>query len=282
MSLFDPSFYIDLGSDFTMNSLRRYENKLKTGKCLACNDGTTEFASKSRRTKDRLAGGLSELLSDGKYTYQDGANPKSKFTLQGNVTLIMNLTSESYQHNKNTLFGTTFSERLLPVHHRLTREEKDMWLEKSGEARSLRFEERITIDDICTEVTIPKKYFEKIRVLSRRFSYPTLKTQIGCQDLVTATLCAHAALNNRDEIHDDDFTFLKMIEPYLTDPFSPNEGKIVEYYDHGLSYRQICRKLGKTEHYLGQVQRVIDRAALRGVIVKRVKNLESSSTKKGG
>jgi len=263
-----------------MNSLQRYQNEIKNGRCLLCNDGTTEFASKTRRVKDRLVGGLSELISDGKYTYQDGAY--TKFTLQGNVTLIMNLTSESYQHNKNTLLATTFSERLLQVHHRLTREEKNMWLEKSRKTKSLRYEEKITIDDICLEVSITKKYLERIRAFSRRFSYPTLKTQIGCQDLVTATLCAHAALNNRDEICDDDFTFLRMVEPYLTDPFSSNEGKIVEYYDRGLSYRRICRKLGKTGNYLGQVQRVVDRAALRGVIVKRVKDRGSSLTKKGG
>jgi hypothetical protein len=71
MSIFSEEFWIDLRSDFTMNSLRRYKDELKTGKCLFVNDGTTLFASKGQRTKDRLVGGLGELIADEVYTYQD-------------------------------------------------------------------------------------------------------------------------------------------------------------------------------------------------------------------
>ena len=267
MRIFDPSFYIDLGSDFTMNSLKRYKIKLKNNRCLLCNDGTILFSSKSQRVKNRLVGGLAELISDGKYTYQDGAF--TKFTLEGNITLIMNMTSQSYQNNKYRYFSTTFSERILQIHHRLTREEKDTWLIKADKTKNLRYDEKITINDICTNVTIPEKYYNRIRRYARRFSYPTLKTQIGCQDLVIATLLAHASLNNRSKVCNDDFVFLRMIEPYLTNPFSPNNGKILEYYDQGLSYRQICRKLGKKKSYVGQVQDVLKIANLRGVITKR-------------
>ena len=71
MSLFDPSFYLNLGSDFTMNSLQRYQKELKSNRCLLCNDGTILLSSKSPRTKNRLVGGLAELISDGRYKYQD-------------------------------------------------------------------------------------------------------------------------------------------------------------------------------------------------------------------
>ena len=71
MKIFSKEFWIDLKSDFTMNALKRYKQELKSGKCLFVNDGTTLLASKSKRTKDRLVGGLSELISDRSYTYQD-------------------------------------------------------------------------------------------------------------------------------------------------------------------------------------------------------------------
>jgi hypothetical protein len=111
-------------SDFTMPSLRRLKYDIESGKCLFVNDGTTLLASKSQRTKDRLVGGLSELLSDGSYTYRDFGR---KFTLEGNVTMIVNITSEAYQSYKDRLFGLTFSERFLTVHYVLTEAEKEEW-----------------------------------------------------------------------------------------------------------------------------------------------------------
>jgi len=104
-----------------MNSLSRYRKLLENGKAIFVNDGTTLFSSKSQRAKDRLVGGLSELLADEAYTYQDW---NDKFTLEGKVTMILNITSESYQNEKNRLFGLTFSERFLTVHTVLTEAEK--------------------------------------------------------------------------------------------------------------------------------------------------------------
>ena len=110
MDIFDQDFWMSVQSDFTLHALRRYRKKLLEGKCLFVNDGTTLFASKSQRAKDRLVGGLSELLADEKYVYQDFG---TKFSLEGRITLVMNMTSEAYLNYKDRLFGLTFSERLL-------------------------------------------------------------------------------------------------------------------------------------------------------------------------
>lgn len=107
MNIFNNEFYIDLRSDFTINALLKYNRELAKGKCLFVNDGTTLLASKSQRTKERLVGGLSELLSDKKYTYEDFCE---KTTLQGQATLIMNMTSEAFQNYKDRLlFELTLS-----------------------------------------------------------------------------------------------------------------------------------------------------------------------------
>jgi hypothetical protein len=110
-----------------MNSLIRYKRDIEIGKCLFVNDGTTLLASKSHRTKQRLLGGLSELLSDKAYTYQDF---REVSPLKGQVTMIMNITSEAYENYKDRLFGLTFSERFLTVHYVMTKQEKDAWVEQ--------------------------------------------------------------------------------------------------------------------------------------------------------
>jgi hypothetical protein len=262
MDIFDEEFWINLKSDFTMNSLRRYRDDLKEGKCLLVNDGTTLFASKAQRTKDRLVGGLSELLSDEAYTYQDFGQ---KFTLKGKVTVIMNITSEAFQNYKDRLFGLTFSERFLTLHHVLTKQEKDEWVKKEEIAKKMQFGSDISLDDIETDVTIPRKYLPLIRYFAQEYSYISLRTQIGCQDLIKGTLKAHASLNGRNEVCRDDLEFVQMIKDYLVNPFSPYEGLIVKYKSQGFSVRDICKKLGKS-NYMGQVQRVIQKSRLRGIL----------------
>ena len=87
--VFNKEFWIDLRSDFTVNSLRRYKRRLPLGICFLVNDATLLLASKIQRFKDRIINGFSELLSDGKYVYQ---NFREKFTLEGSVTTIWNIT----------------------------------------------------------------------------------------------------------------------------------------------------------------------------------------------
>ncbi len=136
MKVFSKEFWIDLRSDFTMNSLSRYRTDLAEGKCLFVNDGTTLLASKSQRTKNRLVGGLSELLSDGSYTYEDFGG---KFSLQGKVTMVINMTSEVYQNYKDRLLGLTYSERLLTVHKVLSKQEKEAWVKQEEIAKKMRY-----------------------------------------------------------------------------------------------------------------------------------------------
>ena len=262
MRIFDQEFWIDMYSDFTMNSLRRYSQELKNGKCLLVNDGTTLLASKAQRTKDRLVGGLSELFADGRYTYQDF---QQKFTLIGKVTMVLNITSEAYRNYKDRLFGLTFSERFCTAHHRLTISEQSEWNAKKEASKRMSYDDTISIDDIETHTQIPKKYYGTIEHLARDFSYASLKSRIGCQDLIKATLAAHAALNKRREVCRDDLQFVEMIQRYLVDPFSPYEGRIVKYRAEGLSFREIARKIGKP-NYLQQIQRVIKKAELRGIL----------------
>lgn len=129
MKILDKEFWLNLQSDFSMNSLRRYKKKLKKNRCLFVNDGTTLFASKAHRFKDRLVGGLSELLADETYVYQDF---RKRWKLSGQVTLVMNITSESYKNYKDRLLGLTFTERLLTIHHVLSEQEKRAWVFKGG------------------------------------------------------------------------------------------------------------------------------------------------------
>ena len=269
MKIFNDDFWINLRSDFTIHSLERYKTKLKQNVCLNINDATLLFASKAQRTKDRLVGALSELLSDASYTYQDF---NRKFDLKGWISLIMNMTSESYQNYKDRLFGLTFQERVLTVHSILKEEEILFWTARQEETAKIHYNGKITLADIELKINrIPSEYLETIQHQAREFSYLSLKGYIGCQDTIKGILRAHAALNKRHDICNDDLMLLSMIKPHLTNPFSPNEGKIVKYAAQGLSYRNICALIGKDKNYVRYVYSVVEKARLRGIIPIHVK-----------
>jgi len=262
MSILSPDFWIDLRSDFTMNALRRYKEAFLLGVCLFANDVTAWLSSKAQRTKDRAIGGLSELMSDGKYIYQDF---RQIFELIGKVTMVLNITSEAFQNNKDRLFGSTFSERFLTVHYVMTQKEKEEWVEKEEVAKSIHFGKVIGVSDIATEVQIPPEYLMFIEHLAKEFSYASLNSPISCQDLIKATMRAHAALNKRSQVCVDDLVFVKRIQPYLMNPFSPFDGRIVRLRAQGFSIDEICKAIGKG-NYRRHVQRVIKKAELRGIL----------------
>ena len=263
MKISDPKFRLDLQSDFTLNSLRRYKNKLERSACLFVNDATTLFASKAKRFKDRLLGALSALLADEIYIYQDF---RKKFTLAGKITLVMNMTSEAYQNYKDRLLGLTFTERVLTVHHFLSKPEMDAWVKKEQKTMKMRFTPTITIDDIETDIQeIPSHYLKLIRIHAREFSYLSMRSFVGCQDTIKAIMRAHAALNKRNYVCEDDLYVVTLIKPYLINPFSRCEGQIVKLRAQGLSYREIEEKIGK-RNYLRQIQRVVKKAQIRGIL----------------
>jgi hypothetical protein len=203
--IFSDDFWINLRSDFTIHSLERYKKQLRDNRSLLINDATTLLASKAQRTKDRLIGGLSELLADEAYTYQDF---NRKFVLKGWTTLVMNITAESYQNYKDRLLGLTFLERVVTLYHCLTKQEMIAWIAKQDESAKISFDRKITISDIELKVKrIPTEYFELIQQQAQEFSYISLRGFIGCQDSIKGIVRAHASLNKRKEFCADFFYF---------------------------------------------------------------------------
>jgi hypothetical protein len=97
----------------------------------------------------------------------------------------------------------------------------------------MRQDEKIGIEDISKCVEIPSKCISLIRHFAKDFSYASLSSPVSSQDLIKATLRAHASLNKRDKVCMDDLRFVLMLRPYLTNPFSPYEGKIVRLRAQG-------------------------------------------------
>ena len=265
MMIFDKIFWLDIRSDFTTHSLQKYRDIIRNNVCIVVNDGTILLASLTKRQKNRLFGALAELFSDGRYVNQNFKG--IVVDLEGQVTLIFNLTSEAFKNYKDRMLGLTFLERGVTVHFVLSEHEKKIWVRKQEKTKGMKFCRKIKLDDIETDVEeIPSIYLSWIELQAKKWSHLSLRSFIGCQDVIKAIVRAHAALNNRKHLCLDDLYFVCLVRPYLINPFNPLEGRIVRLKAQGLSNAEICRRLGKTRGYSTQIERVSEKARLRGIL----------------
>ena len=262
--IFSKNRYLDLGSDFTIHSLHgRYRERGMDRKCLMINDATLLFASKKANTKDRLVNALAELLSESKYVYGDRVNPK--LTIEARISVIMNMTLESYNKYQSTLIGSTFLERFLTLFYSMPEEELTEFARKRDERMSMKFGNILSLRNISV-VKVNKNYKKVLIDYAKEFSVLSVKSFNSCNDTVNAIVKSHAILNNRDYVCDDDIEILKITEKFLSNPFAPNESKIIKFYKQGKTYTDICNLLGRDEGYKSYISRVIKKAKERGVV----------------
>jgi len=256
-------YFIDLPSDITMNALLS-EYKDFNRKCLFINDCTTLFATKSRRTKERLISGLTNLLSEGCWGYGDKTTRVE--TLKGFVSMVVNLTIESYNKYEKTLLGSTLLERFLTIFYIMPEAEIKHFIENKEEKLKIKWKGKIKFLSNL-EVKNLKDYKTTLIDYAKRWSVLSLKSINGCYDMISSMVKSHLALNQREYIKEDELDVLKMTEQYLVNPFSPNQSRIIEFYKQGRSWKDICLLLGKEpEKYKTYVFKVLRKARERGVI----------------
>ncbi len=255
---------IRIGSDFTMHDIvEHYKDKIDK-RCMLINDGTLLLTSKSRRTRDRLINGIAELLADGRYRYGDRL---SQLEMEGRVSVIMNMTSEMYEHNKNDLLGSTFLERFITLFYLMPIREQRDFLKNKESRRKMRpktFKKRLKK---------PKKsvifgdFYAIFTQISEDLAILSGKSLFGTDDQIKAIAVAHAYLNGRSEICQDDVDFITSLRQYYNNPFAPNEHKIIQFAKEGRSQKDICLLLNMSpEKYRPYVSRVIKTAKLRGLL----------------
>jgi hypothetical protein len=254
--------FIDMPSDTTMNSLlEEYKNFGK--RALFINDFTTLFATKNTRTRERLIGGCTNLLTEGEWSYGDKTTRVAKLT--GFVSMIVNMTNESYNSYSSRLLGITFLERFLTVFYRMPEQDIRHFLEHKEEKMKIKWKGQIKFHK--PEITNFDKYKLTLIDYAKRWSGLSVKSINGCFDQIESLMHAHLALNMRSRITQDELDLLKIIEPYLVDPFAPNSPRIIQLHRSGFSVKDICLILNKDpKQYKKQVYRILNKARERGVI----------------
>ena len=261
-SIFPKEYYIKAGSDFTIHGLARETKGDVNKKCILVDDGTLLLTSKSKRAKDRLINAMAELLSDGEYKYCDFLRTLG---LHGNCTAIVNMTLESFNRYENVLLGSTFLERFLTLFHNMPLVEQRSFIHNKDIKMAMRFDRKLRISQ--RTITNFKRYEEVFKGLAIDFSALSLRSFLGSFDVVKALAQAHASLNQRTKIIQDDLDAIKLARDYLINPMSPNENRIIRLFRQGKNYTDICLILGKEpKSYKPFVSRVVRRAKERGTI----------------
>jgi len=261
-----PDFVYEAGSDFTIPHLYKDTEGDLDRKCIVINDGTVLFRSKTSRGSSRVMGGLAELIADEKYHYGDY---KTGFDLKGRCNCIMNMALASFQRNERALEESTFLDKFLVLFYRMPLEEqlaymrKNKWRERAGKQLIM---PEVHVKIIARKVQIGN-YAGQLELLVKDFSALSGRAPMGQADAITALASAHAILNNRFWLCDDDIEILRIARDYVSNPNAPNKGKIIQYWQQGRSIRDICLSLGREyEKYRPYVSKVLKDAQNEGVI----------------
>ena len=235
--IFPKSYYIHLGSDFTIHDINEHYGPDLGKRCLLVNDATLLFISKGRRTRDRLINGLAELLSDGVYRYGDRL---SQFELKGKISVIMNMTMELYQYHKDILLSSTFLERFMTLFYAMPVREQISFVEEKHKRVCFKWR-----DFKPEKISFKKKakfcdFLPKISEISQNFAVLSCKSFFGVADQIKSICSAHACLNGRGEVTQDDMNFINSLLPYMNNPFAPNEHKIIMFARQGRTQKDIC------------------------------------------
>jgi len=258
-----------LKDDDTMHAIfERYRNGNVANlgrKALFLDDATTLFATKPKRVKDRIISGFTKLLSQGDWSYGERQNPD--LILKGNISLIMNLTLESYMKYESKLLGSTFLERFLTIFYNLSEPEIMEYIKEEKERNRIVVTNKLHLKLKPTEIDNLDEYNDRITNFAKEYSRLNFKSITRSQNQIIALLKSHLALNERNVIVDNDLELLELIKPYLVNPLAVNQDKIIGLAKKGLNVRDICKELKRDpEKYNRHVYRVLKKAKERGVL----------------
>jgi len=281
-SVFGKSKVINFGSDFTIHALaREYDKGRKmNNKCCLINDLTLLLSSKGKKTKERLINGLAELLSEGSYHYGDFSK---EFDLTARISIIGNITLESYMNYNRELIESTFGERCLTLYHFINEQEERDFNKTKEERIRMMFGDRLLFRRSSVNFS---DYIDRINEIAMRWKALSLSPS-GTRsfDRVKSVLGSNAVLNGRTKIVEDDFSVIDMLEGHLMNPLSPHL-EIIRYALHGYSHRDICFKLKKDPvKYRPYVSRVLKMYRRKGILpfeAEYTMPIESKTESEGG
>ncbi|MBT3406547.1 helix-turn-helix domain-containing protein [Candidatus Woesearchaeota archaeon] len=261
MLIFQPSTFVDLGSDFTMHSLMEKfrGGKLCNNKTLMINDLTLLFSTKKKQTKDRLVNGLAEVLSEGKYVYSERNSPSIVF--KSRINVIANITRESYLRNRTSFLDNTFGERLVPIFYHIPEDKQIELIRTSAERKSMDFGDKIKLDRL--EISNFNDFSEEIIKLSRSYKNLALSPSLSrSQDKMMGLLGGLCILNNRGRVIESDIKLVTEFLKYFCDPHN-TEFKVMSRYFQGKSVKEIKQEIGTSDTY---IYRIISKYKDRGVV----------------
>ena len=261
--IFGKKSLVNFGSDFTIHSLARdYDKGLKIdNKCCLINDLTLLLSSKSKKTKERLINGLAELLSEGSYAYSDFSKG---FTLKALISIIGNITLESYTKYNRELIESTFGERCLTVFHQLNEQEERSFNLNKQKRISMEFGDKLKFKGGLVKYDHEINRLNEIAMKWKILSLSPSGTRTF--DRVISVITSNALLNGRNKVIDEDFIVLDLLEGHLKNPMIPHLN-IIQLAMQGLSQNEICVRLGRDPiKYQPYISKIIREYKVKGVV----------------
>jgi len=268
-NIFSQKYLLSVGSDFTIHSLyeQHYKKNPKVfmNKCVIINDMTLLMFSKADHTLTRLIHGLAELLTEGIYIYSER---KEHLEIKGKFSSIVNVTKEAYQSHRKRIINSTWGERYASIFLNLDELDMEVLLKSKREKMKLIFDDKKfdKLKDYQMDTDL-YSYRDRIYDFCIDFSMRNDKGLARMHDHIEAMLKAHACLNERKNLEEDDFEFVELVAPYLIDNIFEERYDIYRLARRGMKPVEIAEVIGfTTDAQLQLIYKSINRARIRGVL----------------
>lgn len=263
MQFFGKQFFIYVEGETTIHGMISDYGKDIDGKCVILNDGNLLFNALGRRTKQRWLSAMSVLLTERKYTYSER---QERLSLEGRVSLIINIPSDTFYEHKKELFSSTLGNRSLIIHSWMNEEERllcqktfghTMWMHPPVQIKERNNQAIENLDD----------YDKELEVYSKEYGTLSLRSSSECKDIVKAVASENARINERNYLCEDDMIVVRMLKPYVRDPMTTQEQIVIDYLKEGRSYLDICHLMHKEPpQFKPLISYYRKKAVLRGVL----------------
>jgi hypothetical protein len=227
---------------------------------IVVNDGNLLFSSFAQRTRVRLWGALSALLTEGRYHYGDF---RTSFTLKGQISLIFNLATPQYQRHKRELVETTLDNRILTLHAWVNN--KEQFETKEKYSKTIGLKPPIKIDSLRNRTIKNLSEYSSIIIhYADDYSALAVRAPGEIYDLLLGMVNANCAINDRNRITGDEIFLIKLLKDYIKDPATPDTPRVIELLKQGRSYGDICNILGKGDGYKSTISKINKKLKFRG------------------
>jgi len=204
----NPQWFPRLPDKLFESEILKEPDEIFRRKVWVQDDLVTTFRGTSTKQREQLMGFHNAFLTKGEYG-------RKGRTVQGRIVCIYGIASEAYKKRyAKEMFHSTFMDRFMPIMYRFDEAiERELLKAKRKNKGKTPPHVELPFKEQPIDVRIPKRFEVEIDEMAIELSTDGIMTALRAQTYIQNFLRSCAAINERDEVCEDDMKLLRFLWP---------------------------------------------------------------------